>query len=147
MLPALLSSLAQLTTLVTRLTEARTQNLDNLNATVSSRSTLTSAQAASAVWGAATRTLTSLTVTSIPSIIDTIQQVVGTLSVVSADVTINAVVTAKTIVVFAGSTGPSGSAMDFFPRAQLLNSTTLRITRGASSGGATNYTFFVVEFK
>lgn len=43
MLPALLSSLAQLTTLVTRLTEARTQNLDNLNATVSSRSTLTSA--------------------------------------------------------------------------------------------------------
>ena len=146
MMPALLSLSSKLSTLISRLTSTRASNLDNLNATISSRSTLTSAQAASAVWGAATRTLTSVSVTSIPSIVDSIQRVSGSMIVSTTDITINAVVVARTFIVFAGATGQLGGAMDYFPTATLVNSTTVRITRVATTG-ATNYSFFVVELK
>lgn len=146
MMPALLSLSSKLATLISRLTSTRASNLDNLDAAVSSRSTLTSAQAASAVWGAATRTLTSVSVTSIPSIVDSIQRVSGSMNVSTTDITINAVVVARTFIVFAGATGQSGGAMDYFPTATLVNSTTVRITRVATTG-ATNYSFFVVELK
>ncbi len=146
MLPALLSIPAKMATLLSRLTSGRASNLDNLDAAISTRSTLTSAQAASAVWGAATRTLTSVSVTSIPSIVDSIQRVSGSMNVPTTDITINAVVVARTFIVFAGATGQSGGAMDYFPTATLVNSTTVRITRVATTG-ATNYSFFVVELK
>ena len=142
MMPALLSLSSKIANLISLVTSAR----DDLLTAVSSRSTLTSAQAASAVWGAATRTLTSVSVTSIPSIVDSIQRVSGIMNVTTTDITINAVVVARTFIVFAGATGQSGGAMDYFPTATLVNSTTVRITRVATTG-ATNYSFFVVELK
>ena len=148
MMPALLSLSSKLATLISRLTATRASNLDNLDAAISTRSTLTSAQAASAVWGAATRTLTSVSVTSIPSIVDSIQRVSGSLTTQTTDITINAVVVARTFVVYAGGSGPYGGAADFLPVATLINSTTLRISRGYTTGGsATLYSFFVVELK
>ena len=147
MMPALLSLSSKLATLISRLTSTRASNLDNLDAAVSSRSTLTSAQAASAVWGAATRTLTSVSVTSIPSIVDSIQRVSGNLTTQTTDITITAVVVARTFVVYAGGSGPSGGAADFLPVATLINSTTLRVSRGAAAGSTTMYSFFVVELK
>lgn len=147
MLPALLSTVSKLNTLVSRLTSTRATNLDNLDAAITTRSTLTSAQAAAAVWAATPRTLTSISVTSIPSVIQSIQQINGDLNGTTLDRTITAVVTAKTVILFAGASGPSGGAVDFFPRATLLNSTTVRLTRGNTSGSTTQYSFFVVEFK
>lgn len=146
MLPAILSIPAKMATLLARITSTRATNLDNLDATVSTRSTLTSAQAATAVWGAATRTLTSVTVTSMPSVIDSIQEVSGNMTTLTLDVTITAVTVAKSVIVFAGASGPAGGAMDYFPRATLINSTTVRITRQGTGVGTTQYAFYVVEF-
>ena len=147
MLPALLSIPAKMATLLARLTSGRASNLDNLDAAVTTRSTLTLAQAASAVWGAATRTLTSVSVTSIPSIVASIQRVSGDMSAgISLDITITAVTVAKSVVIFAGCSGPAGGGMDFFPRATLVNSTTLRLSRGINTG-TTQYSFFVLEFE
>ena len=144
MMPALLSLSSKIANLISLVTSAR----DDLLTAVSSRSTLTSAQAASAVWGAATRTLTSVSVTSIPSIVDSIQRVSGNLTNQSTDITINAVVVARTFVVYAGASGPAGGAADFLPVATLINSTTLRISRGITASSSTTlYSFFVVELK
>ena len=60
--------------LLTRLTAGRASNPDNLDAAVSTCGTLTAAQAASAVWGAGTRTLTRISVTSLPRVVESMQR-------------------------------------------------------------------------
>ncbi|MBP8284427.1 MAG: hypothetical protein KAX46_11045, partial [Chromatiaceae bacterium] len=95
MLPALLSLPAKLTTLLGRLTSTRATKLDYLDVAISSRSSLTQAQAASGVWASATRTLTSA-----PSVIKSVQR--GTIQITSgtqAWVMITQVVPAKTFIV------------------------------------------------
>ena len=94
MLPALLSLPAKLTTLLGRLTSTRATKLDYLDVAISSRSSLTQAQAASGVWAAATRTLTT------PAGIKGVQR--GTLYIssgTSLTVSITPVTAAKSFVV------------------------------------------------
>lgn len=95
MLPALLSLPAKLTSLLARLTSTRAAKLDYLDVAISSRSSLTQAQAASGVWSAATRTLTT------PAGIKGVQR--GTLQIssygTSLTVSITPVTAAKSFVV------------------------------------------------
>ncbi|MBP8282826.1 MAG: hypothetical protein KAX46_02765 [Chromatiaceae bacterium] len=96
MMPVLLAIPAKLATLLTRLSSARASNLDNLNATISSRSTLTQAQAAAGVWAAASRTLTS-SAAVIKSVQRGTVQLTGT--ALTASVSITAVTATKAFIV------------------------------------------------
>lgn len=142
MLPALLSLPAKLTTLLGRLTSTRATKLDNLDATISSRSSLTQAQAASGVWASATRTLTSA-----PSVIKSVQR--GTIQITSgtqAWVMITQVVPAKTFIVSSYS-GPWD--IDESSRIRLsltLDGLSVRADRTGFNGQSCYVSFEVVEF-
>lgn len=70
----------------------------------------------------------------------------GDMTTAALDITITAVTVAKTPLVFAGAAGPSSGGMDYSPRAALVNSTPVRLSRTAFSG-TSQYSFFVLEFK
>lgn len=142
MLPALLSVPAKLATLLARLTSTRATKLDNLDALISSRSTLTQAQATAGVWAAATRTLTSwLTIKSVQR--GTLQI---TASSLTASVTITAVTIGKAFIVTSYS-GPWET--DDISRVRLsLGATAVTGTRtsGAQGKSSSIVSFEVVEF-
>ncbi len=142
MLPALLSLPAKLTTLLGRLTSTRATKLDYLDVAISSRSSLTQAQAASGVWASATRTLTSA-----PSVIKSVQR--GTIQITSgtqAWVMITQVVPAKTFIVSSYS-GPWD--IDESSRIRLsltLDGLSVRADRTGFNGQSCYVSFEVVEF-
>lgn len=142
MLPALLALPGKLTTLMTRLTDTRATKLDNLDATISSRSSLTQAQAASGVWASATRTLTSA-----PSVIKSVQR--GTIQITSgtqALVMITHVVPAKTFIVSSYS-GPWDIDENSRIRLSLtLDGLSVRADRTGNNGSSCYVSFEVVEF-
>ena len=145
MMPALLSLSSKLATLISRLTSTRASNLDNLNATVSSRSTLTSAQAASAVWGADTRTLTTA-----PSAIKSIQR--GTVQITSQSLTATvSITTVNASKSFITSTIAGPWDQDDVSRLRLAissNGQSLVATRYAADGGVPSgiVSYEIVEF-
>ncbi len=142
MMPALLAIPAKLATLLSRLTAARAGYLDRLDATISSRSTLTQAQAASGVWAAATRTLTS------GNSIKSVQR--GTLQIVYPNVTASVAITAVTIgkaFIVASYAGPWDT--DATSRVRLsLGATAVTGTRYSATVGTNSsiVSFEVVEF-
>lgn len=142
MLPALLALPGKLTTLMTRLTDTRATKLDNLDATISSRSSLTQAQAASGVWASATRTLTSA-----PSVIKSVQR--GTIQITvgtQAWVLITQVVPAKTLIVSSYS-GPWDIDENSRIRLSLtLDGLSVRADRTGVNGHSCYVSFEVVEF-
>lgn len=141
MLPALLSLPAKLTTLMARLTATRATKLDNLDALISSRSTLTQAQAASGVWAAATRTLTT------PAGIKGVQR--GTLQIssgTSLTVSITPVTAAKSFVVSTIS-GPWYTDENSRVRLALAsNGASLVATRDLYQSSSGIVAFEVIEF-
>lgn len=141
MLPALLSLPAKLTTLLGRLTSTRATKLDYLDVAISSRSSLTQAQAASGVWAAATRTLTS------NAVIKSVQR--GTLQIssgTSLTVSITQVTAAKSFVVSTIS-GPWDTDANSRVRLALAsNGASLVATRDLYQGSSGIVAFEVIEF-
>lgn len=143
MLPALLSLPAKISTLLGRLTSTRAGYLDRLDTTISSRSSLTQAQAASGVWSAAARTLTTQVC------IKSVQR--GTIQLTAPQLTgsvaISAVTVGKAFIVSSYS-GPWD--IDASSRVRLsLTSTTVvgtRTSQGSPSTTSCIIAFEVVEF-
>lgn len=149
MLPALLSLPGKLSTLLTRLSDARATKLDNLDATISSRSTLTQAQAASGVWANATRSLTTqVCIKSVHR--GTIQVVYPNLT---ASVAISPAVDDKKTFIVCSASGPwEADNVSRLRLALATNGLSIVATRSATTMGGELYppsgiySFEVVEF-
>ncbi|GEM_PF-6605722 len=126
-------------------TPARAALLDKLDALISSRlaaSDYTTPPTANAIWAAAARTLTSA-----PSAIASIQygEIFFTLNS-AATLTIAPVVTAKTVLLFLGTTNADTTFNLALARLFLVDSTTVRAGKWNDGGNGTHINFCVVEF-